>query len=71
MLTKVAEQFSDDQVDWLNQQTEFTTACGQMDSFGDIVAVGKKLIAGRKPVHKPQGFSNGIPIPESLPVPTS
>lgn len=67
MLEKVATQFKDDQLEWLNSQSEFTKTCATETDQSKIVALGKTLLKGRKADHPkapPPKFVNAIEIPE-------
>lgn len=72
MLEKVATNFKDDQLEWLNNQPEFTKTCATETDQSKIVALGKTLLKGRKADHPkapPPKFVNAIVIPEIIPDP--
>lgn len=70
MLEKVATNFKDDQLEWLNSQPEFTKTCATETDQSKIVALGKTLLKGRKADHPktpPPKFVNAIEIPDITP----
>lgn len=63
MLAAVAEQFTEAQVDWLNQNAEFRALCAEAETQEPIMKLASRLL---EQMPKPPRPSQRPPIPPRL-----